>query len=506
MTDRPGPAGTVLSLANISKRFAGTTVLHGVDLEVRAGEVHALMGENGAGKSTLMKVVGGVHQPDTGQVRVNGEELTLASPKDAIGAGIAMIHQELSTVPYMTVADNLALGREPTRARYVVDRKALIGEAQRKLDRIGVRVNPRAKMVDLSVGQQQMVEIARAVDQDARILVLDEPTASLSDAESERLFTLVDSMRERGMGLIYISHRLDEVWRLADRITVLRDGYLVGTSEREDVDPDEIVRQMVGRRIESLYVRENRSAGEVVLEVSDLVSAERRIGPVSLAVRAGEVVTLVGLIGAGRTETVRMIYGADAADSGSVHLHGKEVAIESCTDALKVGIGLLPESRKEQALFGARDVADNITITSLKSTSRFGVLARARLLQTAKEYIDLLRIRTRSVRQLVSTLSGGNQQKVVLSRLLASSTEVLVLDEPTRGVDVGAKHEIYEIINGLAAQGKAVLIVSSDLPEALGISDRLLVYRDGQIATELAAADTSEEEVMMFATGLAGSE
>ena len=506
MTDRPAPGSTVLSLENISKKFAGTTVLHGVDLDVRAGEVHALMGENGAGKSTLMKVVGGVHQPDTGQVRINAQVLNLASPKDAIAAGIAMIHQELSTVPYMTVADNLALGREPTRVRYVVDREALNAEARRKLDRIGVRVDPKAKMVDLSVGQQQMVEIARAVDQDAKILVLDEPTAALSDAESERLFTLVDSMRERGMGLIYISHRLDEVWRLADRITVLRDGYLVGTSERAQVDQDEVVRQMVGRRIESLYVRENRSAGNVVLEVTDIVSADLGVGPVSLSVRAGEVVTLVGLIGAGRTETVRMIYGADPADSGTVRLHGHEVSISSCTDALKVGIGLLPESRKEQALFAARDVVDNITITSLTTTSRFGVLARTQLAQTAKKYIDLLRIRARSARQLVSTLSGGNQQKVVLSRLLASSTEVLVLDEPTRGVDVGAKHEIYEIINGLAGEGKAVLIVSSDLPEALGISDRLLVYRDGQIVTELVAADTSEEEVMMYATGLSGSE
>src|SRR5690625_1324188 len=348
----------LLDLNGISKKFAGTTVLQGVDFDVWPGEVHALMGENGAGKSTMMKIVGGVHQPDTGTIRIAGRERVLASPAGAMEAGVAMIHQELSAVPYLQVAENLALGNEPTKLPWVVDRTALNQQAQQKLDRIGVKVDPRSRMSDLSVGQQQMVEIARAVDQDAKILILDEPTASLSETESERLFALVEKMRSDGMGLIYISHRLDEVWRLADRITVLRDGHLVQTSVRGEVDQDEVVRQMVGRRIESLYVRDNRKAGEVVLDVTDLVSTERGIGPVSLSVRAGEVVTLVGLIGAGRTETVRMIYGADRPDPGSVRLHGKDVSVQSATDALKAGIGLLPESRKEQALFAARDVVD----------------------------------------------------------------------------------------------------------------------------------------------------
>jgi len=492
----------LLDLNGISKKFAGTTVLQGVDFDVWPGEVHALMGENGAGKSTMMKIVGGVHQPDTGTIRIAGRERVLASPAGAMEAGVAMIHQELSAVPYLQVAENLALGNEPTKLPWVVDRTALNQQAQQKLDRIGVKVDPRSRMSDLSVGQQQMVEIARAVDQDAKILILDEPTASLSETESERLFALVEKMRSDGMGLIYISHRLDEVWRLADRITVLRDGHLVQTSVRGEVDQDEVVRQMVGRRIESLYVRDNRKAGDVVLEVSELTSRQSGVGPVSFTVKSGEVVTLVGLIGAGRTETVRLIYGADVADSGSIRLRGRAARIRSVTDALGNGVALLPESRKEQALFPSRNIIDNITISSLKNKSRAGVLVRSLLNKVTQKYMSQLRIRASSAKQTVGTLSGGNQQKVVLSRLLESDTDLLILDEPTRGVDVGAKHDIYEIINSLASAGKAILIVSSDLPEALGISDRLLVYRDGMLVQELAAEGSSEEEVMMFATGL----
>lgn len=498
-----GKSEKLLELTGISKKFSGTYVLTDVDFEVRAGEIHALMGENGAGKSTLMKIAGGIHQPDSGTILVEAKPHTISTPGDAISAGIAMIHQELSTVPEMTVAENLALGREPTRAGIVVDRGELYSEAKRKLARIGVEVDPGTRMGSLSVGLQQMVEIARAVDQNAQILILDEPTAALSDTESERLFDVLATMKANGMGLIYISHRLEEVWRLADRVTVLRDGHLVATNDRNNLDQHEVVRQMVGRKISDLYIRKERTPGDTILEVADLQARKSKIGPINFTLRRGEVLTLVGLIGAGRTETVRLIYGVDKADAGSVKVNGVKTRIDSAYNALKAGIGMVPESRKEQAIFEVRDLSDNIAFSSLGKHSRYSVTLWSRIRKTAEYYIERLKIRARSMRQLVGTLSGGNQQKVVLSRLLASSPEILILDEPTRGVDVGAKRDIYAIINDLALEGKAVLIVSSDLPEALGISDRLLVYHEGKIIRELDARNTTEEEVMMYATGLA---
>lgn len=491
----------ILQLQGITKSFAGTRVLSGVDFDLRAGEIHALMGENGAGKSTLMKVLGGVHAPDSGAVVIGGERKVFANPGDAIAAGVAMIHQELSTVPEMTVAENLALGREPVRG-VVLDRKRLRAEAEEKLAVVGGGIDPRTLMRKLSVGRQQMVEIARAVAQHARILVLDEPTASLSDTEAHRLFEVLERMRAEGIAMVYISHRLDEVWRLADRVTVLRDGHLVGTSARGELTQEEVVSRMIGRKVDTLYVRENRRAGDVVLEVADLVGAGNGVGPVTFQVRAGEVVGLVGLIGAGRSEIARTIYGADQRASGTILVDGRPADIASPGDAISFSVGMVPESRKEQALFPAMDVTDNITIASLDQHTRAGVLARRRIQDAARQSIARFGIRLRSPRQEVRTLSGGNQQKVVLSRWLATNPRVLILDEPTRGVDVGAKQEIYRIINEQAEQGMAVLIVSSDLPEALGISDRLLVVRDGRVVKELAGERATEEEVMRYATGV----
>ena len=491
----------ILQLQGITKSFSGTRVLSGVDFDLRAGEIHALMGENGAGKSTLMKVLGGVHAPDSGAIVIGGEHQVFANPGDAIAAGVAMIHQELSTVPEMTVAENLALGREPVRG-VVLDRKRLRAEAEEKLAVVGGGIDPRTLMRKLSVGRQQMVEIARAVAQHARILVLDEPTASLSDTEAHRLFEVLERMRDEGIGMVYISHRLDEVWRLADRVTVLRDGHLVGTSARGELTQEEVVSRMIGRKVATLYVRENRRAGDVVLEVADLVGAGNGVGPVTFQVRAGEVVGLVGLIGAGRSEIARTIYGADQRASGTIVVDGRPADIGSPGDAISVSVGMVPESRKEQALFPAMDVTDNITIASLDQHTRVGVLARRRIQEAAKQSIARFGIRLRSARQEVRTLSGGNQQKVVLSRWLATNPRVLILDEPTRGVDVGAKQEIYRIINEQAEQGMAVLIVSSDLPEALGISDRLLVVRGGRVVKELAGERATEEEVMRYATGV----
>ncbi|MFD1716430.1 sugar ABC transporter ATP-binding protein [Georgenia deserti] len=495
--------GTLLRMRGITKAFSGTAVLADVDVDLYRGEIHALMGENGAGKSTLMKVLGGVHLADAGHIEFDGAHVAFTSPGEAMDRGVVMIHQELSTVPDMTVAENLALGSEPARAGFVLDRRRLRSEALRKLGPIGGGIDPDLPMRKLSVGRQQMVEIARAIDQQAKILVLDEPTASLSDTESRRLFEVLERMRDAGMGLFYISHRLDEVWRLADRVTVLRDGRHVSTTRRGEISQNDVVGRMIGRQVEALYVREHRRPGDVVLRVRDLVGRDNGIGPVSFDVRAGEVVSLVGLIGAGRTEIARTVYGVDARGSGTVEIGGRQARIGGPGDAIARRIGMVPESRKEQALFSWMDVRDNITIASLRKHSRWGVLNQRRVDAAARQFIDDLTIRIRSPRQEVRTLSGGNQQKVVLSRWLANDPRLLILDEPTRGVDVGAKHEIYRIINEQAEQGTALLVVSSDLPEALGISDRLLVVRDGVIVAELDGAGATEEDVMSHATGVA---
>ncbi|MFC7407048.1 sugar ABC transporter ATP-binding protein [Georgenia alba] len=494
-------AAPLLRMRGVSKSFAGTRVLSDVDVDLDRGEIHALVGENGAGKSTLMKILGGVHAPDDGLIELDGEPVAFGSPGQAIAAGVAMIHQELSTVPEMTVAENLALGNEPARAGFLLDRRRLRSEAERKLAPIGGGIDPDARMRTLSVGRQQMVEIARAIDQQARILILDEPTASLSDTEAQRLFEVLEGMRASGMGLFYISHRLDEVWRLADRVTVLRDGAHVSTTARGELEQGDVVARMIGRQVDALYVREHRRPGQPVLEVRDLVG-RNGIGPVSFDVRAGEVVSLVGLIGAGRTEIARTLYGADTRLSGSVTIEGRPARIGAPGDAIALGVGMVPESRKEQALFSWMGVRDNITVASLRQHARFGVLDPRRVDEAARHFVDSLRIRARSPRQEVRTLSGGNQQKVVLARWLANDPRVLILDEPTRGVDVGAKHEIYRIINEQAERGTAVLIVSSDLPEALGISDRLLVVRDGRVVKELDGATATEEDVMSYATGV----
>ncbi|GAA1319908.1 sugar ABC transporter ATP-binding protein [Pseudonocardia xinjiangensis] len=494
----------LVDMEGVTKSFGGVPALRGVDFDLRAGEVHALMGENGAGKSTLMKVLAGVHAPDAGTIRIDGEPVTVSSPIEAAALGIVIIHQELNTVPDMTVAENLALGAEPRTRWGGLDRRRVLRDATDKLARVRADIDPRLPMRRLSVGRQQMVEIARALAEDARILVLDEPTAALSDREARQLFSLIDEMRAAGMGLVYISHRMEEVWQLADRVTVFRDGRSVGTSEKADITPEKVITQMIGRNVEELYVHDDRTPGEVVLRVQGLTDGAG-IGPVDLQLRAGEVVGMVGLIGAGRTEIARMIYGADRARGGTVELDGKLLDNRSPAASIRDGIGLLPESRKEQALFPLMSIRDNLVAGALGRLSRLGVLRRRAIGDAARRQMDALGIRT-SPSQDVGHLSGGNQQKVVLGRWLTVGPRVLILDEPTRGVDIGAKYEIYRIINEQVRRGVAVLMVSSDLPEALGISDRVLVVRGGRIVAELDRQEATEEAVMLHATGVAGSD
>lgn len=500
-----GTEAAILRVDSMSKSFGATQALKDVSFDVRPGEVHSLMGENGAGKSTLMKIISGIYQPDTGTLQIDGAPVCFDSPREAQTAGIAIIHQELNVIPEMTVAENLAVGHEPTKRFGILDRRKMLADAQEKLNRVRAEVSPTATMGSLSVGMQQMVEIARAIAEDARVLVLDEPTAALSRSESRRLFELINSMREDGIGLVYISHRMEEVWELSDRITIFRDGRLVATVDRGELTPSQVVNRMVGRNVDDLYVRTDRTPGEEFLSVRGLTDG-RAIGPADLRVRSGEIVGMVGLIGAGRTELARLIYGADRRAAGVVEVKGEAHAPRGPKASIQRGISMLPESRKTQALFLQMSVADNESISVLDRFSKVGILLRKALRREVEKTAEQLNVKTASMSSSVANLSGGNQQKVVLGRVLLQGPDVIILDEPTRGVDIGAKNEIYEIIDQLARAGKAVIIISSDLPEALGISDRLVVMRQGKVVAELDARSATEELVIAHATGVHGTE
>ena len=502
MTLSPPPP--LLQLEQVSKRFGPTLALNNVDFDLYAGEVHALMGENGAGKSTLMKILAGNQPRDAGRILMDGREIEIHSPRDASAYGVAIIHQELNTVPDMTIAENLALGHEPVTRFGTLDRRALDRQAREKLARIGADIDPQHRLGSLSIGMQQMVEIARAVSENARVLVLDEPTAALSRAEAQQLYQLIGQMRASGVGLIYISHRMEEVWQLADRVTVFRDGAHIGTARMQDITPADVVRMMVGRPMGDLYDHPPRTAGDIVLEVEGL--AGNGVGPVNFSVRAGEVVAMSGLIGSGRTEIGRLIFGADPRDGGTVRINGKDSTPSDCVEAISDGIAMVPENRKEQGLFLGHSVEANIAISSLGRYVTADVLHRADIRTAVAKEMARLRLRANAIDLPVKSLSGGNQQKAVLARWLLRNSRLLILDEPTRGVDIGAKREIYEMIDALARTGKAILMISSDLPEAIGVSDRLLVMRGGRIVHEIVSATASEEEVMFHATGTAGSQ
>ncbi|MET8815342.1 sugar ABC transporter ATP-binding protein [Streptomyces sp. NPDC004549] len=486
----------LLRVEGIRKSFPGVIALDGVDFALRRGEVHVLLGENGAGKSTLIKTLSGAHTPDGGRILVGGEEVRVQSAQDAERLGIATIYQEFNLVPELTVAENIFLGRQPRRFG-LVDRRRMEADAEELLARVGVQVSPRTRVRELGIARLQMVEIAKALSLDARVLIMDEPTAVLTSEEVERLFTLVRGLRADGVGIVFITHHLEEIAALGDRVTVLRDGRSVGQVPASTPE-DELVRLMVGRSIEQQYPRERPERGAALLSVEGL-TRDGVFHDVSFEVRAGEVVGIAGLVGAGRTEVVRAVFGADSYDAGAVRVSGAELRRGDVNAAMAAGIGLVPEDRKGQGLVLDASVAENLGLVTLRSATRAGLVDRRGQHEAAGRIAGQLGVRMAGLGQPVRTLSGGNQQKVVIGKWLLADTKVLILDEPTRGIDVGAKVEIYQLINELTAAGAAVLMISSDLPEVLGMSDRVLVMAQGRIAGELAAAEATQDAVMSLA-------
>ncbi|MBV8666095.1 MAG: L-arabinose ABC transporter ATP-binding protein AraG [Burkholderiaceae bacterium] len=489
-----------LQFDQVSKYFPGVKALDGVSFEAHAGTVHGLLGENGAGKSTLLKILGGQYKPDGGRLLVNGGERHFHSAADAIAAGIAVIHQELQYVPELTVAENILLGRLPTRFGLVRhgEARALV---KQRLAQLGVDLDPDARLEDLSIAQRQMVEICKAVMQDVQIIAFDEPTSSLSHRESEILFRMVKDLRAAGRTLIYISHRLEELYALCDACTIFRDGRKVATHPvMAEVSRDTLIRDMVGRELIDIYGYRQRELGAERLTVAGLHGAALA-SEQSFSVRGGEILGFFGLVGAGRSELMRLLYGADKRAAGTVQLDGAEVPAHSPADAIKAGIVLCPEDRKEQGILAEASVAENINISCRRHDLLGGLFLRhKREAQRAEDFITRLRIKTPGREQEIRLLSGGNQQKVVLARWLAEpGLKVLILDEPTRGIDVGAKNEIYNIIYEVAERGCCVIVVSSELPEVLGIADRVVVMREGRISGELARADASEAAVLHLA-------
>ena len=488
-------------MEGIRKHFGGVHALRGVDLEARPGEVLALVGENGAGKSTLMEILCGNLRADAGSIVYSGRPVQFAGAREAAFAGISIVHQELSLVPHLTVAENIFCAREPIFPILgFVDRRRLYREAAEILRRFDLDVPPNAPVSRLPVAVRQMIEIAKALSLDCRVLILDEPTSALTDHEIRYLFDIVGRLRERSVAVIYISHKLREVFAIADRIMVLRDGELVATRPRGEVTPEGVVRMMVGRELGTGYPDRAGQKGPPALRVEGLTS-EPRFRNVTFEVRAGEILGLAGLVGAGRTEVARAVFGVDRLGSGTIYLDGRPVAIRNPGHAIELGVGYVPEDRKEQGLFLGLTVRHNIGAASLRANSQAGFMSPAREQRMAEEYVRRLSIRTPSIDTTTSHLSGGNQQKVMLAKWLAIRPKVLLVDEPTRGVDVGAKAVVHAILRPLARAGVAVVMVSSELPEVLGASDRILVMHEGEITGELPAEEATEEKVMFLAAG-----
>ncbi|HSM54910.1 MAG TPA: sugar ABC transporter ATP-binding protein [Candidatus Sulfomarinibacteraceae bacterium] len=489
-------------MEGIDKSFPGVQALAEAQFELYPGEVHALVGENGAGKSTLMKILAGIYERDAGDIYYKGEAVDISSPRAAQELGLSMIHQELNLMPHLTVAQNIFIGREPRRyGGFILDEKAINRETEELFEMMNIFLDPRARVSSLTVAKQQMVEIAKAVSYEAEVLIMDEPTAALTEGEIDDLFGVIREFRDKGVGVIYISHRLEELKQISDRITVMRDGHYIDTVDTEDANIDHIIRMMVGRTIMHSVpeVPENGDA-EVALEVRNL-SRMGTFRDISFQVKKGEIVGFAGLMGAGRTEVARAIFGADPIDSGEIYVNGEEVQIHSPRDAVRAGIGYLSEDRKRYGLALGMDVKTNVVMAALnRFLGPIGTVNTAKTETTAEHYVNMLSIRTPSVDQKVKNLSGGNQQKVVIGKWLTADTDILIFDEPTRGIDVGAKSEIHKLLDTLAREGKAIIMISSELPEILRMSHRVVVMCEGRITGELLAAQATQEKIMAYAT------
>lgn len=490
----------LLEVRSLTKKYFGVPALRAVDLSIRAGEVHAVIGENGAGKSTLMKTLAGVTQPDSGQIFLNGQQVDIDSAQTALRLGISMIHQELILADNLNVGANIYLGREPTK-HGLIDFAKIQRDAQAHLDLIGLDVSPQTIVSQLTIGKQQMVEIAKAISTDAKILIMDEPTSSLSQHEAEQLFKVIEQLRDQGVAIIYISHRLREVKQLADRVTVLRDGEIAGRLTREEVDHDRMVQLMVGRDLSQFYARRDHEISEPMLSVNNLRTQAYPQHAIDFEVRAGEMVGLAGLVGSGRTEVLCSLFGVTPTTGGEISVDGKRCDIDNPRDAIAAGLALVPEDRKQQGLILEMSIRHNIGLTGLMRHKRkCGFMNFAHERDDSAEMSQQMRIKSTDDRQLTKHLSGGNQQKVVLGKWLAMQPCVLLLDEPTRGVDIGAKQEIYRLMEELAEQGVAILFVSSEMEEVLSMSDRVLVMHEGRLTGELDSDHMSEEAIMQLAT------
>ena len=491
----------VLRLEKINKSFPGVKALSDVDFSLQKGEVHALMGENGAGKSTLMKILSGAYKRDSGNIYINGERVEILNPKHSQMLGIAIIYQELNLIKRVTVAENIFLGRYPRKAG-VIQWKQMFADAQALFDSFDIDLDASAGLSSLSLAQQQLVEIIKAVSIDAKVVIMDEPTSSLTTRETEVLFRIIEALKARGIAVVFITHRLDEVFTICDRISVLRDGCYIGTRNIKDITKSEMIAMMIGRELNQQYPAHTATIGEEVLRVENLSDGHKYVKGVSFQARAGEILGFAGLVGAGRTETMRLIFGVDKKSGGKIFIDGKEVQIKSPVDAIANGIGFVTENRKEEGLLLNQSVQVNNSLVAYKRILRMNFcfdFKRER--QFAEEYIQALRIATPSPRQKVMYLSGGNQQKVVLSKWLMNDPRIIIFDEPTRGIDVGAKREIYEIINELATKGNVIIVVSSDLEEIMGISDRILVMHEGVISGEVQREDFSQHLITEYAVG-----
>ena len=492
---------TLLTLKDISISFPGVKALDGVSFSLEKGEVHALIGENGAGKSTLMKILTGVYKKDEGEIFIKGKKTNITDTKSAQDLGISIIYQEFNLFPHLTVAQNIFIKREPKKFKFIIDDAKMNIDATEIFKKIHLDINPGRKVSQLSVAEQQMVEIVKAISFDATIMIMDEPTSALTESETEELFKVIFKLKAQGVGIIYISHRLEELSHIADRVTVLRDGKFIDTVKYRDTTTSQLIGMMVGRNFLNIFPKRNAQIGDVVFQAEGL-NRGKALKDISFHVKSGEVLGLAGLMGAGRTELARAVFGADPLDSGKIFIAGREVKISSPKNAIDKGIGYLTEDRKKNGLALILNVDDNIILSNIPGfCNKVSIINEKKVRKKSLELVKKLNIKTPSIKQKVQYLSGGNQQKIIICRWLCRHTDILFFDEPTRGIDVGAKYEVYELINNMAEQGKAIIIISSELPEIIGMCDRVIVMHEGRIAGELPSNKLTENRIMHFATG-----